>query len=661
MQKMRFFRRGLPLFLAFWLLLAVAGAPFAAYAGESVTVRDSSGQVRYTAPIDPENACPALQSALDTVRSGAYGTCTVTVTPGEYRMTKAAVLASNMILDLTGVTLLNANVGKGNLFISPNRDRTGKDYTGYSSLENCTLRGGTLDYAPGNTNGSCLLRLAHCKNVTVDGTAFLNNIDSHHAELAAGYNVRFVNCLFSGQTNQTESSAEALQIDILEENRHFANFPAYDGTMNQKITVEGCTFQDLICGVGTRNAFAGRYQKGITIRGNTFRRLQGTAIVCTNYTDAVIEKNTITDCGLGVAYYMCKNSGVTDVFTDSSGKVLGKRNTDCGSRITGNTISVCQTAEIDKPRGMFLYGGKATGKMPAGNYAVFNLTVSDNTITTTGGGITGTDLQNCALTGNRINHIGATAETTVGILLHSSSGNLIEKNTCASFCNGLKCMDASHSNALQNNTVTDSRSSAVCIVDSNGVEITENTIRTGVTNGIYVQRSKKARLLRNTIQSMGHNGICLAEKSTAATDSNRISGCKRYGISSQPGTALTTVGDRLTGNTKGQGIAQGSKNIRFSTLGSTRLVGGRISTGKNKGKIALQWKAVSGAKRYVLYRRDNSTHGKYRAVATLTGTRYIDTAPKRGKTAAYRLVAQTQTNGVTAESPAVRAVVRITK
>ena len=64
MQKMRFFRRGLPLFLAFWLLLAVAGAPFAAYAGESVTVRDSSGQVRYAAPMDPENACPALQSAL---------------------------------------------------------------------------------------------------------------------------------------------------------------------------------------------------------------------------------------------------------------------------------------------------------------------------------------------------------------------------------------------------------------------------------------------------------------------------------------------------------------------------------------------------------------------------------------------------------------------
>lgn len=71
MQKMRFFRRCLPLFLAFWLLLAVAGAPFAAYAGESVTVRDSSGQVCYAAPMDPENACPALQSALDTVRSGA--------------------------------------------------------------------------------------------------------------------------------------------------------------------------------------------------------------------------------------------------------------------------------------------------------------------------------------------------------------------------------------------------------------------------------------------------------------------------------------------------------------------------------------------------------------------------------------------------------------
>lgn len=80
---------------------------------------------------------------------------------------------------------------------------------------------------------------------------------------------------------------------------------------------------------------------------------------------------------------------------------------------------------------------------------------------------------------------------------------------------------------------------------------------------------------------------------------------------------------------------------------------------QNKGKIALQWKAVPGAKQYVLYRRDGSTRGKYRRVATRTGTRYIDTAPKRGKTAAYRLVAQTKTNGVTAQSPVARAAVRI--
>ena len=140
---------------------------------------------------------------------------------------------------------------------------------------------------------------------------------------------------------------------------------------------------------------------------------------------------------------------------------------------------------------MFLYGGKATGKMPAGNYAVYNLTVSGNTIITTGGGITGTDLQNCTLAGNRITHTGAAAETTVGILLHGSSGNLIEKNTCTALHNGLKCMDASHSNELRSNTVTNSRSSAICIVDSNGVEVTENSIRTGATNGIFVQRSKR--------------------------------------------------------------------------------------------------------------------------------------------------------------------------
>ncbi len=101
-------------------------------------------------------------------------------------------------------------------------------------------------------------------------------------------------------------------------------------------------------------------------------------------------------------------------------------------------------------------------------------------------------------------------------------------------------------------------------------------------------------------------------------------------MSSQPGTALTTVGDRLTGNTKGQGIAQGSKNMKFSTIGSTRLVGGRIRSGKYKGKIALQWKAVlRQPKQYVLYRRDGSIRGKYRRVAMHTDAA-ISTQPPSG-------------------------------
>lgn len=67
--------------------------------------------------------------------------------------------------------------------------------------------------------------------------------------------------------------------------------------------------------------------------------------------------------------YMCKNSGVTDVFLPTAAKGAGVQpsSTDCGGLCRQYHPPFVKPAEWINQQGMFLYGGKkkATGKMPA--------------------------------------------------------------------------------------------------------------------------------------------------------------------------------------------------------------------------------------------------------------------------------------------------------
>lgn len=262
----------------------------------AVTVISENGDVlaRYYTSADITRQ---MKRALEYTQKNAAidNILTIHIEKGSYDVKETLHLTSFTVVDLGGARLINSNKKRGNIFKSP-EDRP---YPKYSSLTQCTVKNGTLD-GNYNTNKSCILRLCHCNNILIQNVKFLNNYYSHHAEVAAGENVTFTDCTFSGQVSDLNiSSSEAIQIDILDR-EHFYGFTCYDNTMNNNITVEHCKFQNVCRGVGTHNYFKDLYHTDVKITDCTFENITDCAISAVNFENVLFKNNNYINCKYSV-------------------------------------------------------------------------------------------------------------------------------------------------------------------------------------------------------------------------------------------------------------------------------------------------------------------------------------------------------------------------
>lgn len=550
-------KKRIMILLSFCLVFqfVLLSAPQQVFAGDGICVLDEAGnQVTSFAVEDRDVTAPLIKAFFYTrAHASADRLLTIRVPQGEYDVSKGITLSSYTTLDLQDVTLYNANAGKGNIFLSPRVDADGKICGGYAALVHFLMLGGTLDYAPGNQNGSCLMRIAHGDGLLFSHVSFLNNYNSHHVEIAACRNTVFDGCTFSGQTSDyKKSSSEALQIDILEEQSHFSGFSAYDGTMNQNITVKNCTFRNVVCGVGTRSAFVGKYQKNITITRNRFEGIGAAAIVCTNFIHAKITDNTIKNAGMGISYYMKKSTGSYSKHYNKNGTLDWTKNTDCASEIAGNTVSVQKKQNVSQPRAIYVYGGVYDGSAyPKGDYRVYKLKIAGNTLSSSGGAISAVGMDRSVVTGNRIVHSGAYSETTVGICLNASDRNKVRANRIAGFDQDLKCYKGADDNQLSSNCCSAARASAVCIQDANKNTLHANTVSNSRSNGIYIKNAKKTVLTDNRVQGCKGSGIYVSA-SSASVQRSKLKNNGKYGIYADSRTRLICKSNQYSTNQKGK-------------------------------------------------------------------------------------------------------------
>lgn len=671
------------------LLFIFSCMPFAyAYAAQYILVDSAKISERFDTSF---GFCSALDDAFDFCRQYATkdNRCTITTPGGSYEITKKLILPSFTTLDMTAGTELYNPTENDYIFHSQ------RDVAKYDGLSDFSLKGGKLKYDKSTYHDGALVRIAHAKNITIDSTKFVS--DHHLLEIAAVKNMTVLNCSFEGDAKVISDEGKiAFQIDILDENEHFRAFPIYDDTMNDSITVKGCTFKNLSRGVGIQSCFPGLYHNNINISDNTFTNIASVAVFATNYINSTISNNTITNCQEGICYFMMKSNTST---VSKAGK-KGVRNTDCKSKIINNKITVkdrSSNVSSKEASAIRIYGKAVTTADKAffgtGDYYVGNITVSGNTVSTTAYGIRLYDVKNSVFSNNKItsakkNYHGfyvtdksasnTFKSNTITNFQHSilfkgaSTGNTVSSNMLKTpVKNGVLVMEKSNNTTITKNTITSPGTNGICANASSCKSVTLNTISSSAKNGVYLENAATVTNLNsNTISKAGSNGILVYDKCKVSNiKANKITSCKSncisnyatvsnisgntlqtsksYGIYNDYNASAVIYKNSFSKNSSGCIRSKGSK--KSYTFGNLATPSVTLST--KKKTVALKWKKVKDASSYVIYRCD-SKNGTYKKIASVSASKtgYTNKKLKKGKTYYYKVRAVKKANKITAYS-----------
>lgn len=598
-----------------------------------------------------------LNAALMTAaqNSSAQYPVTVNIPAGEYTISGCIHIYSNTILDLTsGVTIkysANASANQNMLLSGTNGKYKGQqDYNNseeckeYNGFENITIKGGT--WIGSVYNSSVLFRIAHAKNVTLDGVTFIGGGGLHQMEVAAidGFYVR--NCTFRDFDGAYENGKkmEALQLDIPCSTTTFKDF-YLDGTILKNVEITGCNFENVPRGIGTHSMLIGAYHDGIKINNNKFKNIFEEAIICLGYKNCEINNNTFTDCAAGILFKFFNNNGSGMYTTVFDGMPYGRSaEYDANTVISGNVIQTVFSATCNEIVGIKVYGlnsgvaleGTDKSQIAANDYYISGVTVCDNSITTAGYGIRFLDTKNSIIRNNTIISSGVSeydgnCEEYDGIQLSNGSTNInVDANPAISYFprNGIYLRNGSSASSISSNAISGCLSNGISLYTDCAVNgISANTITnclnsgikastrcslgdissnmiTGVTNeaGVVVYNSSLSGLItQNTITTGNCYGIKASKNSViSAISANAFSDSKKNAIYV---FGDSTVAGGITSNT----ITNVKTPINILSTSNDLLIDSNnisgaysnvvvIDTKTNKSTVAIMNNSISGNK-----------------------------------------------------------------
>lgn len=620
----------------------------------------------------------------------------VVVKPGTYTISTGLKIWSNTYLSMEGVTLRQAKGVSANMLKVGDGSGGEKGY----SYKNITLYGGIWDQ---NNNSITAVKAAHIENFTVENQVFKNAKNSHFIE-AAGVNGFYLKgCKFVDQTHEKNSGVsvcEAVQLDILV-NGHFSGY-SYEDLTNQNIVVENCTFDNVSRGFGSHTSILNSSVNNVQIINNKFDNIKSAAVSVVNFQNCTITGNEIYNAPRGILIYsLRRGAAFLSSEASSNGKAVNpekyvKPSENQNIVVSNNTIS-CSGKDAystlsEDVTTCILIGGvnykdnykTKTGKtIPAGDYYLSGITITDNKLSTTKNGIQLQDARNAAIMGNTINFKGDDA-STLGISLESESTKGTISNNTINKCQGTAIFVTGNSSAakINKNTIKSAGYCGIYVVDSAANLIESNKINNSNVGMILGEKASAKKINKNTVKSCKGMGIVIGNISDAATISNNtVNKCATaqiYVNQSSTKKLITLKGNKLTGTSSVEGILVDSGKVAISgnqiqscryavRLNSNALatvesntykknksncasVGEEYFTNlskpsitkaeaKSKDSIQLTWKSVSNASGYMVYRA-TSANGKYKKVGTVTnGTSYADKNLKSKKKYFYKIVA----------------------
>lgn len=525
----------------------------------------------------------------------------MTVPKGTYYIDKSLVIYSNTKLHLDD----SATIKRSSNFLDKTYDDTIGDYVygpmlknyqntedvldgyGYDYSNNITIEGGTWNGGAGKAGTTSekpgnLFQIYCATEVTIQKVKLRSVCGLHHIRLASVQDAKISNVAFSefvyykwadydgiesGMEDDSDLNAgasitsEALQLD---------NYSATN--ICNEIEVTGCTFQDVLSGVGNhRSKVGGSISKigaeNIKITNNTFQNVANTCINLYDFGAVDISGNTAQNVRSFARVYKGKDCVISnnniaaltsgnqyDVFRISNGAKL---------TVTGNTIS------------------------GAGNTAV--KVESKSTADITANTFKGAISYNAVGVENSTANVGRNTFTegsigNIAVYFIGSKGSISNNTISTAKVRPIGVQNASSITQINGNNVSGGRSQGIYVLNSTVRQISSNTVKASGAEGIGISGSKASveNMTLNTISNAGTEGIRVGESAKVTN----IGGSKTTGntISASTGIGIYAGASNVTNISHNKIEQTGSTSIRVVNAASkTKITSNTISNGKERG------------------------------------------------------------------------------
>lgn len=487
-----------------------------------------------TQQIDEDSFVSAVQDALIQARnlSDDEHICTVKVAPGEYILDRVIRLFSNTELDLTDVTIKRARGIVSNMVRTGTEDGVSEGAIGYEAYKNITIKGGVFD---ADFTSNTMIKLAHARNITLDGVTLKNLRNSHMMEVAGVDGFTLKNCTFENQQLELDEDKEicyeAVQLDVLKKG-HIVNCRSEDIPM-KNVLVEGCTFDNCPRGVGSHTAILNNPFENISIRNNTFTNMTSVAIQTMNWNNCSITDNYIDNTPRGIAVYKISSLGKGMYL---AGDIAAEGNTEAhvsddynapensNTLIAYNTIKnagmIEDTFASYSVTGISVLGydltnpetddGETAAKVPRGDYYANGVTIRNNYVDIKGSGCRLDDVRNVDVESN----------------VFYCGDNSFKPD---SKYHGIYARYASQLGSIKNNYIKNAKINGIHIGENCTVSsVCNNDVDTASNYGIVAYNAKLTSILDNRVSNVSNAAIGVNDSAAVsyAVARNRMFNCK---------------------------------------------------------------------------------------------------------------------------------------
>ncbi len=172
--------------------------------------------------------------------------------------------------------------------------------------------------------------MANNSNVSFEGITFKNIKYGHFVEMDGCKDVTFTGCTFTGMKDNSYHNKEAINLDTNDSvtGGFSQKWSKKDKTPNKNITIDGCTFTNLVRAVGTHRYSSGKYHTNIKFTNNTCKNVM-TPLGMLNWKNVKVTGNKFTSCTANSRYdYTILVAGVNNL------------------TLKNNTFKKCKSADL---------------------------------------------------------------------------------------------------------------------------------------------------------------------------------------------------------------------------------------------------------------------------------------------------------------------------